>query len=82
MSTKHDDAPPPSSPSRTAVSLSEDGHVPQTTGKDAEKSAPALDEEVAVKPPAIEFPEGGLAAWACVFGAFLVLFSTFGYVNA
>ncbi|KAG2152588.1 major facilitator superfamily domain-containing protein [Suillus bovinus] len=35
-------------------------------------------------PPSLsdEFPEGGLAAWATVFGAFLVQFSGYGYATA
>jgi hypothetical protein len=30
----------------------------------------------------ITFPEGGLRAWLVAIGCALVLFSTFGYVNA
>ena len=30
----------------------------------------------------ISFPEGGLRAWLVAIGCALVLFSTFGYVNA
>ncbi|KAG2055966.1 MFS general substrate transporter [Suillus hirtellus] len=29
-----------------------------------------------------EFPEGGLAAWSTAFGAFLILFCTWGYVTS
>jgi len=29
-----------------------------------------------------EPPDGGLWAWLCVFGSFLLQFSSFGYVNA
>ncbi|KAH7890980.1 major facilitator superfamily domain-containing protein [Phlebopus sp. FC_14] len=38
------------------------------------ESAPASDSTTLQ-----EFPEGGLAAWATAFGAFLVQFSTYGY---
>ncbi|KAF9001669.1 major facilitator superfamily domain-containing protein [Cyathus striatus] len=33
-------------------------------------------------PPVHVIPDGGLRAWSTVFGAFLVIFCTFGYFNA
>ncbi|KAJ7578045.1 major facilitator superfamily domain-containing protein [Mycena floridula] len=45
------------------------------TKKDEEQSlpqAPALD----------SFPEGGLKAWTSIFGAWLIQFCAFGYINA
>lgn len=36
------------------------------------------DDEDCIREP----PDGGFKAWLCVFGAFLLQFSSFGYVNA
>jgi len=44
-----------------------------------------VDAEAAPPPPppaAFDVPDGGLEAWSVVLGGWLVLFSTFGYVNA
>jgi hypothetical protein len=38
--------------------------------------------EKAPQAPQITFPEGGLKAWSVAIGGGLVLFGTFGYVNA
>lgn len=38
--------------------------------------------EKSLQPPQITFPEGGLKAWSVAIGGALVLFGTFGYVNA
>jgi hypothetical protein len=43
-----------------------------------------VDAEAAPPPPppaAFDVPDGGLEAWSVVLGGWLVLFSTFGYVN-
>ncbi|KAG8762278.1 hypothetical protein FRC11_010137 [Ceratobasidium sp. 423] len=48
--------------------------VSNTAATPSEKQTPAYS------PPQI--PDGGVAAWATVAGAWLVLFCTFGYVNA
>ncbi|KAG8747617.1 hypothetical protein FRC10_000160 [Ceratobasidium sp. 414] len=41
-----------------------------------------LDSEKQVVEPPPAIPDGGVAAWTTVAGAWLVLFCTFGYVNA
>jgi hypothetical protein len=49
--------------------------------KDAgEQSMEDIPEKQAA--PRITFPEGGLKAWLVAAGAALVMFGTFGYVNA
>lgn len=40
------------------------------------------DVEKVVTPIEYTFPDGGIEAWSVVLGAWLVLFATFGYVNA
>jgi len=39
-------------------------------------------DSVDVDDKAFEPPDGGFRAWLCVFGSFLLQFSSFGYVNA
>lgn len=39
-------------------------------------------EEAQPKPPVLDFPDGGLAAWSMVFGAWWISFSTFGIFAA
>lgn len=34
------------------------------------------------KPPILDFPDGGYRAWLLVFGAWLISFCTFGFVNS
>jgi hypothetical protein len=56
---------------------------PADTATLSEKTAAAPDAEKAPAPapPAFDFPDGGLEAWLVVAGGWLVLFTTFGYVN-
>ncbi|KAG9103680.1 hypothetical protein FRC06_008931 [Ceratobasidium sp. 370] len=58
-------------PSETATL--QEAQTPNVEPLDSEK-------QVAEAPPAI--PDGGVVAWTTVAGAWLVLFCTFGYVNA
>lgn len=56
-----------------------------TTPVSTETIVPAVAEPKAPgsQPPQSEFtvPDGGLEAWSVVFGGWLILFSTFGYIN-
>lgn len=45
---------------------------------DPEQPAPAISE----KPQGFTFPDGGWKAWSTVAGAWLILFCSFGYINA
>lgn len=66
-------------------------HETSTLNGSAANGAPVISEkekvvdaEAAPPPPppaAFDVPDGGLEAWSVVFGGWLVLFSTFGYVN-
>ena len=47
-------------------------------GSDELEDLPAKEDQV----PEITFPEGGWRAWSVAVGCALVLFSTFGLVNA
>ncbi|PVF96840.1 MFS general substrate transporter [Serendipita vermifera] len=47
--------------------------------RDVEK---AIEESQSSSPAALEIPDGGRTAWLTVFGAWCILFSTFGMTNA
>jgi hypothetical protein len=49
-----------------------------------EKGASAAGAEITTPPsaPTFEVPDGGLAAWSVVLGAWFAFTATFGYVNA
>ncbi|KZT25256.1 MFS monocarboxylate transporter-like protein [Neolentinus lepideus HHB14362 ss-1] len=49
--------------------------------QDAEAATKKV-ESTPAGPPTYEFPDGGKVAWSVVVGAWLVSFSSFGYVNA
>lgn len=49
---------------------------------DQSKELSLEDGSAKEQPPEITFPEGGLRAWSVALGCSLILFSTFGYVNA
>lgn len=62
---------------------------PETSGPndvEAKKQASTVgvaEKEAGTKPPqGFTFPDGGWKAWSTVAGAWLVLFASFGYVNA
>jgi hypothetical protein len=54
--------------------------LPEELKEFGEQSADDIPEKQA--PPQVTFPEGGLKAWLVAAGAALVMFGTFGYVNA
>jgi hypothetical protein len=72
--------------SSTNVDSSADTDVPDPLelAEDKEISVERSIDEMPAKEerPAITFPEGGLKAWLVALGCALVLFSTFGFVNA
>lgn len=67
--------PPPESSAMANSNNPEGKQQPKISVVDPEKgpAAPA---------PAFTFPDGGWKAWSTVAGAWLVLFVSFGYVNA
>ncbi|TFK51871.1 MFS general substrate transporter [Heliocybe sulcata] len=59
------------------------GETVETMKREAKEEAAKEDVESApAGPPTYEFPDGGREAWSVVIGAWLVSFSTFGYINA
>jgi hypothetical protein len=52
----------------------------KSEGSDIEIPKESVETDEDVKP--FEPPDGGFRAWLCVFGSFLLQFSSFGYVNA
>ncbi|KAF2205157.1 MFS general substrate transporter [Delitschia confertaspora ATCC 74209] len=72
---------PPARKSPTLQSFTdEEGGIQSNahaTQPNAEEKTSSADESVAYRPP-----NGGIKAWCCVGGAFLLQFSSFGYVNA
>lgn len=66
---------PPPETSAMAKSTIEGKQQPDTAVVDPEKKPAAPG-------PAFTFPDGGWKAWSTVAGAWLVLFVSFGYVNA
>jgi hypothetical protein len=59
-----------------------DGVAPAPVSeKDKVADAEAGLSGAAPKPPAFTVPDGGLEAWLVVLGGWLILFSTFGYIN-
>lgn len=65
----------------TKASISGDHNMEMDTSKAASFS---LDHDVTAEGQSstLEYPEGGLRAWLCVFGGFWSTFITFGYMNA
>jgi hypothetical protein len=54
----------------------------QLSDEDGSKELSLEEGPAKTQPPEITFPEGGLRAWSVAVGCALILFSTFGYVNA
>jgi hypothetical protein len=51
--------------------------IETTIPAEAEPKAPGSQSSQ----PEFTVPDGGLEAWSVVFGGWLILFSTFGYIN-
>ncbi|KIK62268.1 hypothetical protein GYMLUDRAFT_242947 [Collybiopsis luxurians FD-317 M1] len=56
----------------------------ETTSQEVSESSAVGSNEVKnpAAPPSLDFPEGGLAGWATVLGAFLIQFCGFGYSSS
>lgn len=73
----------PSVMSSTIVDNADGPHaIPPAEGHKCSSERSTEDVPEKEGQPEIAFPEGGLKAWSVAIGCALVLFSTFGYVNA
>lgn len=73
---------PPPENSAQATSNNVEGKGPEKQASSSAAVEPEKGGAAAGPPQAFTFPDGGWKAWSTVAGAWLVLFVSFGYINA